>query len=75
MSNNYEEVVIFPHEHYKNVKKTHNMLLAIEDKQQQATRIRLLVQEAAEQGVSPRGVQVSRHGRRGAVEAPEQADS
>ena len=38
MSNNYEEVIIFVHEHYKDGKDTHNMLLAIED-QQQATRI------------------------------------
>ena len=38
VSNNYEEVVIFLHEHYKDVRETHNMLLAIEDKQQQATR-------------------------------------
>ncbi|MFM7986232.1 MAG: hypothetical protein ACKPKO_43655 [Candidatus Fonsibacter sp.] len=38
MSNNYEEVLIFLHEHYNDVKETHNMLLAIED-QQQATRI------------------------------------
>ena len=33
------------------------------------------MQEATQQGVSPRGVQVSRHGRRGTVEAPKQADS
>ena len=38
MSNNYEEVIIFLHEHYKDVKETHKMLLAIED-QQQAKRI------------------------------------
>ncbi len=38
MSNNYEEVVIFLHEHYKDVKDTHNMLLAIED-QLRAARI------------------------------------
>ncbi|MFM7983234.1 MAG: hypothetical protein ACKPKO_28330, partial [Candidatus Fonsibacter sp.] len=39
VSNNYEEVIIFLHEHYKNVKEARNMLLAIEDKQQQAMRI------------------------------------
>ena len=38
VSNNYEEVVIFLHEHYKSVKETHEMLLAIED-QPRATRI------------------------------------
>ena len=38
MSNNYEEVVIFLHEHYKSVKETHEMLLAIED-QSRAMRI------------------------------------
>ena len=38
MSNNYEEVIIFLHEHYKDVKETHNMLLAIED-QPRAARI------------------------------------
>ncbi|MFM7984188.1 MAG: hypothetical protein ACKPKO_33185, partial [Candidatus Fonsibacter sp.] len=31
VSNNYEEVIIFQHEHYKDVKETHNMRLAIED--------------------------------------------
>ena len=38
VSNNYEKVVIFLHEHYKDVKEMHKMLLAIED-QQQAKRI------------------------------------
>ena len=38
MSNTYEEVVIFLHEHYKDVNETHNMLLAIED-QPRAPRI------------------------------------
>ena len=38
VSNSYEEVAIFLYEHYKDVKETHNMLLAIED-QQQASRI------------------------------------
>ena len=38
VSNNYEDVVIFLHEHYKGVKETHNMLLSIED-QPQAMRI------------------------------------
>jgi len=38
VSNSYEEVIIFLHEHYKSVKETHKMLLAIED-QQQAMRI------------------------------------
>ena len=38
VSNNYEEVIIFVHEHYKDVKEAHNMLMAIED-QQQAARI------------------------------------
>ena len=39
MSNKYEEVVIFLHEHYKGVKVLrHKMLLAIAD-QQQAARI------------------------------------
>jgi len=37
VSNNYEEVIIFLlHEHYKGVKETHNMLMAIEDHQQAA---------------------------------------
>ncbi|MFM7981816.1 MAG: hypothetical protein ACKPKO_21110, partial [Candidatus Fonsibacter sp.] len=36
VSNNYEEVIIFLHDHYKDVNDTHNMLLAVED-QQQAT--------------------------------------
>ncbi|MFM7980481.1 MAG: hypothetical protein ACKPKO_14300, partial [Candidatus Fonsibacter sp.] len=39
VSNSYDEVIIFLHEHYKDVKETHNMLLAIENKQQQATCI------------------------------------
>jgi len=39
VSNSYEEVIIFLHEHYKDVKETHNTLLAINDKQQQATCI------------------------------------
>ncbi|MFM7990225.1 MAG: hypothetical protein ACKPKO_64010, partial [Candidatus Fonsibacter sp.] len=39
VSNNYEEVIVFLREHYKDVKETHNMLLAIENKQQQAMRI------------------------------------
>ena len=34
VSNNYEEVIIFLHEHYKSVKETHNTLLAIGDKQE-----------------------------------------
>ena len=38
MSNNYEEVIIFLHEHYKSVKETHNTLLAIGD-QPRADRI------------------------------------
>ena len=39
VSNNYEEVIIRLHEHYKGVKEMHHkMLLAIED-QQQAARI------------------------------------
>ncbi|MFM7980071.1 MAG: hypothetical protein ACKPKO_12220, partial [Candidatus Fonsibacter sp.] len=38
VSNNYDEIIIFLHEHYKDVKDTHNMLLAIEDKPR-ATRI------------------------------------
>ena len=36
VSSSYEEVIIFVHEHYKDVQETHNMLLAIEDKQQAA---------------------------------------
>ncbi|MFM7987433.1 MAG: hypothetical protein ACKPKO_49785, partial [Candidatus Fonsibacter sp.] len=39
VSNSYEEAIICLHEHYKDVNETHNMLLAIEDKHQQATRI------------------------------------
>ncbi|MFM7990177.1 MAG: hypothetical protein ACKPKO_63760 [Candidatus Fonsibacter sp.] len=39
MSNSYDEVIIFLHKHYKEVKETHNMLLAIDNKQQQATCI------------------------------------
>ncbi|MFM7981892.1 MAG: hypothetical protein ACKPKO_21490, partial [Candidatus Fonsibacter sp.] len=38
VSNSYEEVIIFLHEHYKDVKETHNMLLAKEDQQQAAHR-------------------------------------
>ncbi|MFM7980420.1 MAG: hypothetical protein ACKPKO_13990, partial [Candidatus Fonsibacter sp.] len=38
VSNNYEDVVVFVHEHYKDVKKTNNMLLVIED-QPRAARI------------------------------------
>ncbi|MFM7990438.1 MAG: hypothetical protein ACKPKO_65085, partial [Candidatus Fonsibacter sp.] len=38
VSSNYDEIVIFLHEHYKDVNETHKMLLAIEDKQQ-TTRI------------------------------------
>ena len=37
VSNNYEEVIIFVHEHYKGVKELHhNMPMAIEDHQQAA---------------------------------------
>jgi len=36
VSSSYEEVIICLHEHYKDVQETHNMLLAIEDKQQAA---------------------------------------
>ena len=36
VSNNYEEVIIFLHEHYKDVKQTRKMLVAIEDHQQAA---------------------------------------
>ncbi len=32
VSNNYDAIIIFLHEHYEVVKETHNMLLAIEDK-------------------------------------------
>ena len=38
VSNSYEEVIIFLHEHYKSVKETHKTLLAIGD-QPQAKRI------------------------------------
>jgi len=38
VSSSYDEIVIFLHEHYKSVKETHNMLLAIGD-QPQAKRI------------------------------------
>ena len=38
MSNGYEDVVIFWHERYKDVRETHKMLLAIMD-QTQDTRI------------------------------------
>ena len=33
VSNDYDEVIIFLHEHYNDVKETHAMLLAIEDQQ------------------------------------------
>ena len=36
VSNNYDDIIIFLHEHYKGVKETHNMLMAIEDHQQAA---------------------------------------
>ncbi len=44
MSNTYEEVIIFLHEHYKGVNETHKMLLAVED-QPRAARIDFLHNE------------------------------
>ncbi|MFM7983638.1 MAG: hypothetical protein ACKPKO_30375, partial [Candidatus Fonsibacter sp.] len=83
VSTSYEEVIIFLHEQYKDVKETRNMLLAIENKQQQATCIDFSrndnpaywCKKLPNKRVSPRGVQVSRHERRGTVEAAKPADS